>query len=52
MLREDLVDGDVNLLRVERSLSMMCSGFHHIRVFLPPVTAPVTAVTVYTAPVR
>jgi hypothetical protein len=28
MLREDLVDDDVDLLHVERSLSMMCSGSH------------------------
>jgi hypothetical protein len=28
MLREDLVDGDMDLFHVERSLSMMCSGSH------------------------
>jgi hypothetical protein len=28
MLREDLVDGDVDILHVERSVSMMCSGSH------------------------
>jgi hypothetical protein len=28
MLREDLVDGDVDRLHVERSLYMMCRGFH------------------------
>jgi hypothetical protein len=28
MLREDLVDGDVDLLHVARSLSMICSGSH------------------------
>jgi hypothetical protein len=28
MLREDLVDYDVDLLHVERSLSMMCIGSH------------------------
>jgi hypothetical protein len=28
MLREDLVGDDVDLLHVERSLSMMRSGFH------------------------
>jgi hypothetical protein len=28
ILREDLVDCDMDLLHVERSLSMMCSGSH------------------------
>jgi hypothetical protein len=28
MLREDLVDGDMDLLHVERSVSIMCSGTH------------------------
>jgi hypothetical protein len=28
MLREYLVDDDINLLHVKRSLSMMCSGPH------------------------
>jgi hypothetical protein len=28
MLREDLVDGDIDLLHVERSLSMTFSGSH------------------------
>jgi hypothetical protein len=28
MLREDLVDGDMDLLHVERSLSRICSGSH------------------------
>jgi hypothetical protein len=28
MLREDLVDGDVDLFHIERSLHMMCNGSH------------------------
>jgi hypothetical protein len=28
MLREDVVDDGVDLLHVQRSLSMMCSEFH------------------------
>jgi hypothetical protein len=28
MVRDDLIDGDVDLLHVERSLSIMCIGFY------------------------
>jgi hypothetical protein len=31
MVRDDLIDGDVDLLHVERSLSIMCIGFSHFQ---------------------
>jgi hypothetical protein len=33
MLREDLVNGDVDLLHVGRSPSMMCSGFAYGKTY-------------------